>query len=146
MLGFKTGTAPYQNHDRPITPLAMLLSYGAGWAGQAYAGHPHQLSEMIVEAIAQRGFSYLHILSPCVTIDKTSMTHERLELALREVPGEHDRQDLVAAPALARDTATPALGLYDREARPTLSDLLDAIIAAAGAAPPAHRRPALKSA
>ncbi|MCZ6524204.1 MAG: hypothetical protein O7A68_10125 [Alphaproteobacteria bacterium] len=109
MLGFKTGIAPYQNHDQPITRLAMLLSYGAGWAGQAYAGHPHQLWEMIVEAIAQRGFSYLHILSPCVTIDKTSMTYERLELALREVPGEYDSQDLVAALALARDTATPAL-------------------------------------
>ncbi len=146
MLGVKTGTARYENHDRPITPLTMLLSYGAGWVGQAYAGHPHQLSEMIVEAIAQRGFSYLHILSPCVTIDKTSPTYERLELALREVPGEHDSQDLVAALALARDTATPALGLCYREARPTLADLLDAVIAAAGAAPPAHRRPALKSA
>ena len=70
----------------------------------------------------------------------TSLIYERLELAPREVPGEHDTQDL------ARDTATPALGLYYREARPTLSDNLDAIIAAAGATPRAHRRPALKSA
>ena len=146
VLGFKTGTAPYENHDRPINPLMMLLSYGAGWVGQAYAGHPHQLSEMIVEAIAHRGFSYLHILSPCVTFDKTNLTYERLELVVREVPGEHDTQDLVAALALAQDTATPALGLYYREARPTLADNLDAIIAAAGGAPPAHRQPALKSA
>ena len=70
-IGFKTTTSPYENADPPLNPLLMLLAYGASWVGQTYAGRPDHLKRMIVEAMPHRGFSYLHILSPCVTFDKT---------------------------------------------------------------------------
>ncbi len=85
----------------------MLLSYGASWVGQAYAGQPHHLTDMIAAAIAHRGFSYLHILSPCVTFDKTSMTYQNLGMAVRDLPRDHDPTDLMAAMAQAMDTTTP---------------------------------------
>ena len=40
VMGFKTKTSPYENRDAPLNPLMMLLSYGASWVGQAYAGEP----------------------------------------------------------------------------------------------------------
>ncbi len=135
VMGFKTKTSPYENRDAPLNPLMMLLSYGASWVGQAYAGHMHHLADMIVEAMAHRGFSYLHILSPCVTFDKTSMTYQNLGMSVRDLPVDHDPTSLMAAMAQAVDTKTPALGVFFRQPRPTLGDAMDETIRAAGGKP-----------
>jgi len=87
---------------------------------------------MIGEAIAHRGFSYLHILSPCVTFDKTSMTYKNLGVSVRDLPANHDSSDLMAAMAQVIDPSTPALGLLYKEDRPTLGDTMDETILAAG--------------
>jgi 2-oxoglutarate/2-oxoacid ferredoxin oxidoreductase subunit beta len=136
VVGFKTKTTPYENRDQPLNPLMMLLSYGTSWVGQAYAGHTHHLNDMITEAMAHEGFSYLHILSPCVTFDKTSMTYKNLGMTVRDLPQDHDNTDLIAAMSEARDTDAPALGVFYKESRPTLSDNLDDIARAAGGLEP----------
>ncbi|MCU7848307.1 MAG: 2-oxoacid:ferredoxin oxidoreductase subunit beta [Candidatus Thiodiazotropha sp. (ex Lucinoma kastoroae)] len=128
VIGFETGTSPYQNQDKPLNPLLMLLSYGASWVGQAYAGNPHHLAGMLEQAIAHRGFSYLHVLSPCVTFDKTSKTYRNLGMAISDLPDQHDKSDLMAAMVEARQQETPALGLYYKEERPTLGDGLKTIV------------------
>ncbi|HYA76163.1 MAG TPA: thiamine pyrophosphate-dependent enzyme, partial [Burkholderiaceae bacterium] len=131
-VGFRTSTSPYENFDQPLNPLMMVLSYGATWVGQAYAGRPQQLEELIKQAIAHRGFSYLHILSPCVTFDKTDKTYQQLGAHVVDVPQGHDIGDLGAAIALAANTDRPALGLIYQCTRPTLADALDAVAAKAG--------------
>ena len=123
--GFKTSTTPYENREQPLNPLMMLLSYGASWVGQAYAGLPHQLAEMIEQALAHRGFSYLHVLSPCVTFDKTTMTYKNLDMMVCDLPENHDSSDLMAAMAHAQNVDAPAMGLYYAEQRPTLADGLN---------------------
>ena len=128
VLGFTTSTSPYQNQDRPLNPLLMMLSYDASWIGQSYAGDPRHLSEMITQAIAHRGFSYLHILSPCVTFDKTSKTYSNLKAQVRNMPDDHDSSDRMAAIGYAMDVDTPPIGLFYKESRPTLSDNLDLIV------------------
>jgi 2-oxoglutarate ferredoxin oxidoreductase subunit beta len=130
--GFKTPTSPYENPDRPLNPLMMLLAYGASWVGQSYAGHPEHLRQMISQAMAHRGFSYLHILSPCVTFDKTHKTYANLGLSVRKLPESHDPADKLSALKEAMNDATPALGLYYRENRPTLDDALDSLVQKAG--------------
>jgi len=127
-VGFRTTTTPYENADRPLNPLLMLLSYGATWVGQAYAGRPQQLEQLIREAIAHRGFSYLHILSPCVTFDKTDRTYHNLGMEVREMPPDHDPANLAAAMAIAMQDDAPALGVLYRTSRPTLADALDGIV------------------
>lgn len=134
--GFKTKITPYDNRDTPLNPLMMLLSYGASWVGQAYAGQPHHLADMITEAMAHRGFSYLHILSPCVTFDKTSLTYKNLDMSVRALPRDHDTSDLMAAMAQAQDPGHPAMGVFFRDVRPTLGDNMDETIRDAGGAPP----------
>ncbi len=134
-LGFTTSTSPYTNHDQPLNPLMMVLSYGAGWVGQAYAGRPHHLTEMIKAAMSHRGFSYLHIISPCVTFDKTDRTYKNMDVLVREVPEEHDASDRLAAIELASRPERPALGLIYSEDRPTLAEEFEDVIArATGAA------------
>ncbi|MBF0190316.1 MAG: 2-oxoacid:ferredoxin oxidoreductase subunit beta [Magnetococcales bacterium] len=131
-VGLRTTTTPFENPERPLNPLMMLLSYGASWVGQAYAGHPDHLREMITQAVAHRGFSYLHILSPCVTFDKTSKTYVNLGLQVRNLPENHDPSNLMAAMHQAQDMDHPALGLYYQQFRPTLGDTFEQVSAKAG--------------
>ena len=126
-LGFMTSTSPYENHDQPLNPLLMVLSYGATWVGQSYAGKPHHLAEMIRMAIEHKGFSYLHIISPCVTFDKTDRTYQNLDVTVRALPEDHDPTDRMQAMQQAVKVSRPALGLYYVEQRPTLSNELDDI-------------------
>lgn len=126
--GFKTGTTPTGNLDSPLNPMLMMLSYGAGWVGQSYAGHPEHLRVMIKQALEHRGFSYLHIVSPCVTFDKTDRTYKNLDTAVRDLPKTHNSEDKLMAIKEAMNDATPAMGLFYKEDRPTLDDNLDEII------------------
>ncbi|MEI6986726.1 MAG: thiamine pyrophosphate-dependent enzyme [Rhodospirillaceae bacterium] len=134
-LGFKTPTSPYENMDQPLNPLLMVLSHGASWVGQAYAGHPEHLRKMIAMAAAHRGFSFLNILSPCVTFDRTNRTYSNLGMAVCDLPADHNPTDRLAAMAIAQKTDRPALGLYYHTIRPTLGDNLDALIVKAGGTP-----------
>jgi 2-oxoglutarate ferredoxin oxidoreductase subunit beta len=124
VLGFKTPTTPYQNGDEPLNPLMMLLAYRASFVAQAYAGRPHQLCDLIAEAIAHRGFSYVHILSPCVTFDKTTKTYKNLNVLVRDIAEDHDTTSLTAGMAEAMRTDHPGLGVLYRETRPTLGDVM----------------------
>ena len=131
VLGFQTSTSPFENHDQPLNPLMMLLSYGASWVGQAYAGKPHHMADMIEQALAHKGFSYLHVLSPCVTFDKTTMTYKNLDMIVHPLPDDHDASDVMAAMAIARKTEAPALGCYFNQPRQILNDGLDDIVSRA---------------
>ena len=123
-LGFKTSSTPYANGDLPLNPLMMLLSYGASWVGQAYAGKPHHLTDMIEAAIAHKGFSFLRILSPCVTFDKTDNTYKNLGMMVHDLPQNHDRTNLMAAMAQAHEHEHAALGVFYEAPRPTLGETL----------------------
>lgn len=136
--GFVTPSTPYASHDKPLNPLMMLLSYGASWVGQAYAGRPHHLTDMIAAAVAHRGFSYLHILSPCVTFDKTEKTYANLDVRVRDLPADHDASNQLAALEQATRMDMPALGLFYREERPTLADGMNDIAAQATGNTPAN--------
>ncbi|MBF0373154.1 MAG: 2-oxoacid:ferredoxin oxidoreductase subunit beta [Alphaproteobacteria bacterium] len=137
--GFKTPTSPYENPDQPLNPLLMMLSYGASWVGQSYAGQPDHLKEMIVKAMAHRGFSYLHILSPCVTFDKTHRTYGNLGMTVRPVPAGHDTTNQNAAMQLATGGDPPPIGVYYAVPRPTLGDSLDGLVMKAGGELPRRR-------
>jgi 2-oxoglutarate ferredoxin oxidoreductase subunit beta len=130
--GFRTPTSPYDNPDVPLNPLLMLLAYGASWVGHAYAGNPDHLKEMIEAAISHRGFSYLHIQSPCVTFDKTERTYQNLGLTTHPLPADHDVSDRAAAMRMAMSGHPPPMGVYFVEHRPTLGDALDHIVEKAG--------------
>lgn len=130
-IGLTTSTSPFDNHDEPLNPLMLLLSYGATWVAQAYAGRPHHLAQMIKQAIAHKGFSYLHIISPCVTFDKTDLTYQNLDVAVSDLPADHDPHDRMEALRQASKGNQRVLGLYYQQHRPTLSEQMDELVRAA---------------
>jgi 2-oxoglutarate ferredoxin oxidoreductase subunit beta len=52
---------------RPFHPLVIALASGANFVARAFSGDPNGTTEILVEAVKHPGFSFVEILSPCVT-------------------------------------------------------------------------------
>ena len=52
---------------RTFHPLVIALAAGANFVARAFAGDPNGTAEIIAEAMRTPGFSFIEILSPCVT-------------------------------------------------------------------------------
>jgi len=58
---------PHGTGVRRFQPPAIALAAGATFIARGFAGDPNGLTKLLVEAIEHRGFSFLHVLSPCQT-------------------------------------------------------------------------------
>ncbi|RLJ70404.1 2-oxoglutarate ferredoxin oxidoreductase subunit beta [Hydrogenivirga caldilitoris] len=68
--GLYGSLTPYGNIDRPINPVAQMLSFGATFVAQTFSGNPKHMTEVFKEAISHRGFAFVNVLSPCPTFNK----------------------------------------------------------------------------
>ena len=59
--------APGGTGVRPFHPLVIALASGANFVGRGFSGDPNGTARLIVEAINHPGFSFVEVLSPCVT-------------------------------------------------------------------------------
>lgn len=59
--------APGGTGLRPFNPLVIALASGANFIARGFSGDPNGAARLIVEAIKNPGFSFVEILSPCVT-------------------------------------------------------------------------------
>ncbi|MCF8480583.1 MAG: 2-oxoacid:ferredoxin oxidoreductase subunit beta [Rhodospirillum sp.] len=58
---------PDGTHITPFQPLEIALSAGASFISRAFSGKPAELTRQICEGVNHKGFSLIHVLSPCVT-------------------------------------------------------------------------------
>ena len=73
---------PHGPGIRPFKPCAVALASGAPWIARAYSGNPNQMARLIAEGISHPGFSFVHVLSQCITYcpeqtDWKAIVHER---------------------------------------------------------------------
>lgn len=59
--------APGGTGLRVFHPLVIALAAGAGFIARGFSGDPNGCAELLAQAIDHRGFSFVEILSPCVT-------------------------------------------------------------------------------
>lgn len=132
--GFVQSTTPYGSPDVPINPLAYVLTYGATFVAQGFSGNPKQLATIIKDAISHKGFSYVNIISPCLTFNKID-TFDLYKDSVTELPEDHDSSNLVAAldKAINPPPGKVYTGLFFKAERPTLLDRLKDINKKAGA-------------
>ena len=122
-LDMVSKTAPYQNIEDPLNPEELFLAYGASFVATGFSGKPKMLKDIFIKAIEHKGFSIVHILSPCVTFNK-SVTFDRLNEVFAEIPEDHDVTDRTAAMKLAMDKDHMWVGVLHQQERPTLNDRL----------------------
>ena len=58
---------PHGTGVRPFQPAAIALAAGASFVARGFSGDPKELTRLLVEAITHPGFSFVHVLSPCLT-------------------------------------------------------------------------------
>lgn len=117
----KTNSHPYGSPDSPLEPVRLALAMGATFVARGFAGMPRDMQLIFKEAILHKGFSFVHIVSPCVTFDKVNYLYSRLKDMVMPLPKRHDYNDYRAAIHRALDPEL-FLGLFYKTERPTFSE------------------------
>jgi 2-oxoglutarate ferredoxin oxidoreductase subunit beta len=120
--GDKTKSTTYGNPEISIDPCALAISLGASWVGRAFAGDVKGTAELMKEAITHHGFSFLNIISPCVTWRGEDQM-KLLRPKVRPVPADHTPADRETAMRLCNEPddklttgvlyASPRMSLLD---------------------------------
>ena len=66
-VAMKTKTTPFGNVERPVNPIALALAAGATYVARGFSADQKHLTELVKNAIAHKGFSFIDIFSPCIT-------------------------------------------------------------------------------
>ncbi len=123
-VGARAKSAPYGTVEGPINPLLLVLAYGATYVARAYSSQPKQMAELIAGGIRHRGFSFIQVLSPCVTFNRTA-TYDWFKERVAPLPAEHRSDDYIGALRLAADLETFHLGLFYEMDKPEYTDSLE---------------------
>ena len=59
--------APHGTGVNEFHPMAIALAAGANFIARGFTGDPNGLADILVEGITTPGFSFIEVLSPCVT-------------------------------------------------------------------------------
>ncbi len=119
--GDKTKSTFYGNPEAALDPCELAISTGATWVGRGFAGDMKFLVPLMTEAIAHHGFSFLNVMSPCVTFrgdDQFKVMKEKL----RNLPEDHDVTSRRAAIYYTREEGIITQGVLYNTQQPSLTD------------------------
>ncbi len=130
-LNMVSKTAPYAYIEDPVHPEEMFLAYNASFVARGFSGKPKLLKELFIKAIEHKGFSIVHVYSPCVTFNK-QITFNTLNEIFAEIPEDHDSQNKLAAMQIAMDQSKLWTGVLYQDERAALHERLDDLRERAG--------------
>jgi 2-oxoglutarate ferredoxin oxidoreductase subunit beta len=122
---FKTKSTPFGVIPPMLNPVAHALVSHGTFVARGFAGEVRHLTDLIVEAITHRGFSFLDVLQPCVTFNYLN-TYNWFRKRIYKLEEEnHDTTDKHKAleKALEWGERLP-IGVFYQDARPTYRDSL----------------------
>lgn len=114
--GFLTKTAPMGVVEMPINPIELAIVFDTTFVARGYSAKAKQLQELIAKAIEHKGFSMVHVISPCVTFGKGS-GFDYFGPRVKPLPDDHDTTDRYAAIRAADDSETIHTGIFYRSDR-----------------------------
>ena len=121
--GQQTKTTPYGVYDDPVNPLRIALGYGVSFIARGFSGDVKKSVDLIIQAIQHPGFSFLQILSPCVTFvgrDQFSIIRSHAV----DLGQDYDPTNPESAWAVSNETDKISLGVIYRDERPTYEERL----------------------
>lgn len=119
---FKTKVQPEGTGALPTNPALLGLVSGATFVAKTFTGNKQEVTDLIKQGIAHKGFSLIDIMSPCISFNKVNTFAWFKQRAAPIVEG-HDPGDFDAAVklALAGDEQIPT-GLYYQAKRPVFGE------------------------
>lgn len=122
----KAPSTPWGNLETPLNTLAFAVASGASFVARGASFNTKALTELIVQAMEHKGFSYIDALSPCVMFNNHQEEWKEL---VTDVAPDHDMTSKSAAFDLALRGGFK-LGILYREERPTLNEKYKALVEA----------------
>lgn len=126
--GFKSKSTPLGIIEEEIDPISLVLTQGATFVAQAFAGDPNFLKEIIKQAISHRGFSLVNILQPCVTFNKVN-TYQYYQQRVYKLDSNYRKDNLEEALKKAQEIKSEKfpLGIIYQTKKLTFTDQLPQI-------------------
>ena len=117
--GYKGPSTPKGSVERPLNPLAVVLSAGATFVARGYSGNISHLTDLMVKAVEHEGFAIVDILQPCVTFNNTYNKYNDLVEVIEE-PAETMNEAI----ELTQEEDRIPLGIYYQEEQPVYHEKL----------------------
>ncbi|HIC89797.1 MAG TPA: 2-oxoacid:ferredoxin oxidoreductase subunit beta, partial [Anaerolineae bacterium] len=112
-VGMRRKASPFGTVETPLNPILMALAYNTSFVARCFSSQVREMEAIFQRATQHRGFSFVQVLSPCVTFNDT---YDRYRHITAPVPTDHDIRDRTAAFQLALNEETLYLGVfYERD-------------------------------
>ncbi|MFN4212804.1 MAG: 2-oxoacid:ferredoxin oxidoreductase subunit beta [Microgenomates group bacterium] len=123
--GFKSKSTPSGIIEVPLNPLALVLTAGATFVAQTFAGDTFHMIEIIKQAITHKGFSLVNILQPCVSFNKIN-TYQYYKEHTYKLNADYriDDYQLALQKSMEMSQEKFPLGILYQVNRPTYTDEL----------------------
>jgi 2-oxoglutarate ferredoxin oxidoreductase subunit beta len=121
-LGDVSRTTPGGSLSPPENPLLMAIASDCGFVARGFTGDNPHLVRLIHEAILHKGFAFVDILQPCVSLNRvnTLQWYKERVYKINEEPG-YDPEDRTLAFRRAQEWgARIPIGILNRNGRPAL--------------------------
>ncbi len=122
-LDSRTKTTKYGSIDRPFDPVAFALSNGCTFVARAYSNDKKTLVNIFKRAINHKGFSFVNVISPCVTFRGEEFKH--MKPLLENIIEDHDPKDFQSASYQIRRKDKIIIGIFYEIEYPSYSDRLE---------------------
>lgn len=119
----ETKSTPYGIIEEAINPVKLALSYEVSFIARGFSSNVKQCVDLIVQAIQHPGFSFVQILSPCVTFVGKDQFDIIRDLAV-DLPAEYDPASLDQAWQVSNEIGKISLGVIYRKQAQTYQERL----------------------
>jgi 2-oxoglutarate ferredoxin oxidoreductase subunit beta len=100
---------PYGASEDNLNPIGLALAYNASFVARGFSGQLNQLIDLIVRAAQHKGFSFLHVISPCVVFNNTYPYYTK---NVTVIPETHNVKNKLEALDLWQDPAKTYIGVF----------------------------------
>ncbi len=122
-----TKITPYETVEERINPVLMALSFEASFVARGFSGDVAQLKQLIKAGMEHEGFSFIHVISPCVQYNER-ISYDSVRERIKQTPEDHDVTDKISGMKLAFTDKHIYTGLIYKVQKPTLEQKIDNII------------------
>jgi 2-oxoglutarate ferredoxin oxidoreductase subunit beta len=120
-LGMKSATSPYGNIAQPLNPTSLAIMYGATFVARVFSKDKTAVTEIVTRAIQHSGFSFVHVLSPCIQFNNL-VTYESWADVVKLLPSIRSLEDKTEAVTWAESDKPIYVGLFYNKNIPTFDD------------------------
>jgi 2-oxoglutarate ferredoxin oxidoreductase subunit beta len=107
-----TTTSSYGSIENPINPIGLAVGCGASFVARAFSGDIKHMVDVICEGVKHEGFSFIQVLSPCVTfVGKEQFVIIKNQLRYLNEVKDYDPTNRSQAFSVADETGQISLGV-----------------------------------